>query len=572
MKRTVCFLYIFFLLGTLAGAQTKLKIRDDSLQIYLSERGEAYVSVLLKRPGQLDVLAGCHSVDKVEGNRVWLYAGRGDPERIREMGLPLEVLRPPSLKNRLAVPEGETRQVFVNAYPGYREYCSFMQAMADSFPGICRLEKIGTSVRGKDLLCMKITDHPGKDEGEPSFFYTSTMHGDETLGFVLLSRLISHLLTRYDRDARIARLVNKLEIWINPLANPDGTYFLSDTSVYGSIRFNSNGIDLNRNFPDPGAGQNPDGESWQPETIAMMDFMKRIRPVLSANIHTGAEVINYPWDTWARLHPDDKWYRTLARSYVDTLHRYNPDCMTGFHNGITNGFDWYSIQGGRQDYVNYFLYGREVTMELSDRKIPDPGHLDSFWQWNYRSLIQYMEQTFSGIHGRVEDADTGEPVGALIEIPGHDADHSYVYADSLTGRFIRLLEEGSYQLKVSAEGYREKLFSGVRVHSGEAAEAVFPLEILPDSLPKETIIMAYPNPFPVNTIIRFRMEHGSRADIRIYGMTGKLVAESIGRYYLPGINEFKFNPPGNTSRMYICMIITPRRTMEILLLRIPRRF
>ena len=73
--------------------------------------------------------------------------------------------------------------------------------------------------------------------------------------------------------------------------------------------------------------------------------------------------------------------------------------MTAEDNGITNGYSWYPVYGGRQDYVNYFIHGREVTIELSDDKIPDENKLDNYWKYNYRSLLQYIEQVYTGISG-----------------------------------------------------------------------------------------------------------------------------------------------------------------------------
>jgi len=49
--------------------------------------------------------------------------------------------------------------------------------------------------------------------------YTSSMHGDELTGYVLMLRLIDSLLSTYGTNPRVTNLVNNFEIWINPLAN-----------------------------------------------------------------------------------------------------------------------------------------------------------------------------------------------------------------------------------------------------------------------------------------------------------------------------------------------------------------
>ena len=69
-------------------------------------------------------------------------------------------------------------------------------------------------------------------------------------------------------------------------------------------------------------------------------------------------------------------------------------------------------------------------------------------------MLGYLENAMYGISGLVKDAVTGDPVPAMISIEGHDEDHSQVYADTLTGEFVRLLAPGTWDLTFSANGYR----------------------------------------------------------------------------------------------------------------------
>ncbi len=74
--------------------------------------------------------------------------------------------------------------------------------------------------------------------------------------------------------------------------------------------------------------------------LAMMNFMKKVHPVLSANFHGGSEVVNYPWDSFSQLHPDDAWYRKISRQWADTAQAHSyPGYMTAEENGITNGYN-----------------------------------------------------------------------------------------------------------------------------------------------------------------------------------------------------------------------------------------
>ena len=63
------------------------------------------------------------------------------------------------------------------------------------------------------------------------------------------------------------------------------------------FRSNDNGTDLNRNFPDY---FEPDrAHTWrEPETLAVMDWLQQYPFILSANLHDGALLANYPYDNF----------------------------------------------------------------------------------------------------------------------------------------------------------------------------------------------------------------------------------------------------------------------------------
>ncbi len=350
-------------------------------------------------------------------------------------------------------------------YPTYNQYVEMMKYFATQFPEICRLDTFGTSVEGRLLLALKISDNVGQNEPEANFLYSSTMHGNELVGFVLLLRLANHLLEGYGSDNELTRLVDSLAIWINPLANPDGSYSADhNLSLEHSTRFTVKGFDLNRSFPDPGNAEANDTTGRPRENQYMMQFMQTQDFTMSANIHSGTEVVNYPWDHTFDLHADDNWYRFISREYADEAMAVDPDYMFGWPDeGITNGAEWYVIDGGRQDYVNYYLEGREVTLELSEEFRLGSDLLEEHWNINQRSLLNYIAQCSYGIRGRVSNRENGDPLRALIQIPGHDSTYTVVHSTTNHGDFYRLIKEGVYDLVFSAPGYLNDTISGVAV-------------------------------------------------------------------------------------------------------------
>lgn len=195
---------------------------------------------------------------------------------------------------------------------------------------------------------LEISTNPGKHvPGTPEFKYIANMHGNEVVGRELLLLLAKYLCENYKLNDRITKLIESTRIHIMPSMNPDG-YEMStegdETSIVG--RANAHNIDLNRNFPDQ-YGTNRFNVKHEPETLAVMNWTLSIPFVLSANLHGGALVANYPFDDSAKdflvthdpatqFNPteDNKMFEYLARTYSDvsvmiSLSVYTQKCIRG---------------------------------------------------------------------------------------------------------------------------------------------------------------------------------------------------------------------------------------------------
>lgn len=339
-------------------------------------------------------------------------------------------------------------------YPTYEAYEQLMYDFEANYPDICRIINIGTLNSGRKLLVAHISDNLEMIEDEPNFLYTSSMHGDELAGFPMMINLIDDLLCNYGSDERLTNLVDNINIFINPLANPNGTYRNDNSTVMGARRENGSFVDLNRNYPDAREGDNPDGRPYQEETMAFMQFSDDYNINMSANLHGGAELVNYPWDTFSERHADDFWWINVSRNYADTVHHRSPSgYLTDEQNGISNGFDWYQVSGSRQDHMTYFKRGREFTLELSDQKLLNSNLLQNYWAYNKDALINYLNESLYGLKGRVIDCQTGLPIKAEIIIDGHDNNNSSVFSNAENGMYFRYLDEGTYAVSYISSGY-----------------------------------------------------------------------------------------------------------------------
>ena len=286
-----------------------------------------------------------------------------------------------------------------NRYPTYETYVAMMQQFASDFPTICHLDTIGVSINNRLILCVKISDNVAVDEEEPEFFYSSTIHGDELTGFQFMLHLIDTLLTSYGTNQELTQLIDNVEIFINPLSNPDGTYFGGNDNIRYARRYNANDIDLNRNYPDPFIDPDP---TLEPENAAMIDYVSNHHFLLSANLHGGSEVMNYPWDSftsWSRPHEDRNWWIDVSKRYVDTCRLYDHSIFTDVcDEGYIAGGDWYVIHNGRQDYMNYYHGIHELTMEISVSKKLASEELVHYWNTQCHSLINYIKEVLTMQH------------------------------------------------------------------------------------------------------------------------------------------------------------------------------
>ncbi|XP_075711125.1 carboxypeptidase M isoform X2 [Rhinoderma darwinii] len=336
------------------------------------------------------------------------------------------------------------------SYHNFGQLETILKDFNSRYPTITYLHSIGKSVEGRNLWVLVVGKYPNTHTvGIPEFKYVANMHGNEPVGRELMLHLIEYLLTNYQSDANITQLITNTRIHIMPSMNPDGFEVSSPpdcNSVNG--RANKNGFDLNRNFPDA-FENNPD--QIQPETQAVMDWIKSESFVLSANFHGGALVASYPYDNSFSTPPDNDVLEYLAVLYSkNNANMYSGNSCagsSGFPNGITNGAAWYLVRGGMQDYNYIFSQCIEITLEVSCCKYPEPSTLQGFWNDNKVSVIEYMKQVHMGIKGQVLDMN-GIPIqNAIVDVQGRK--RICPYRTNKNGEYYLLLLPGTYTFNVT---------------------------------------------------------------------------------------------------------------------------
>ena len=471
MKK-ILFVIALLLIVSVTWGQTESDLQF--IEQTLENRGE----VVLRFPhnGNRELvheLSHIMSIDKVNDTYVEAYANAREYERFKTYNIEYEPVyeyyrqtRAINMATNVAQMENWDR------YPTYAVYLEMMHNYATTYPTLCKMDTVGYSVNNRPIITMIISDNVGVDEDEPEFWWSSTMHGDETSGWYFLIRLVDELLTKYDTDEQIRNLVNNVEIYISPLTNPDGTFYQSNdgTSIQKARRYNQNTVDLNRNFPFVTNTASHTAEyPNEPEITMMTAYADAHSFVMSANCHGGDECMNYPWDEdgWtssARPNADDLWWEYISRMYVDTVHSINSSYFTGpsnkpGHNGVIKGSEWYSIDGGRQDYMNYYKHIKETTIEFTTTKKLDSESLNTYWGYNRKSILNYTEQVLYGFRGIVTDGCTNQPLSDVkVFINNHDTDNSEVYTSAPIGNYHRPIYAGTYSVTFSKDGYISQTF------------------------------------------------------------------------------------------------------------------
>ncbi|MGW4701506.1 M14 family zinc carboxypeptidase [Streptomyces sp. NPDC004285] len=235
---------------------------------------------------------------------------------------------------------------------------------ARAHPGLTKVVSIGKTLKGQDILALKLTRgaQRAEDGSKPATLYMSNQHAREWITPEMTRRLMHYYLDQYGKDERITRIVDSTELWFVLSANPDGYDYTHADPANRQWRKNlrdndgdgrigpGDGVDLNRNFAykwgydNEGSSPDPADETFrgkaamsEPETRALDAFQKRIGFAYGVNYHSAAQLLLYGvgWQV-ATDTPDDVALRALAGTpQKSAVPGYRPQVSSELY--ITNG-------------------------------------------------------------------------------------------------------------------------------------------------------------------------------------------------------------------------------------------
>ncbi|CAM9892753.1 unnamed protein product [Chrysoparadoxa australica] len=366
------------------------------------------------------------SIDHMNSEGYEVYGPRGLGNYLDQIQVRFEVL------------EENEKDLAGFGYPEPEEVFSRLRILANENADIVKAFSIGISSTGRELFVLKISDNVEVDEKEPEFKYIGNMHGNEIVGRDMLVLFAEDLIKRYRAgEQQVVEVINNTELYIMPTMNPDGSSI--------KRRGNDHWKDLNRNFPDFTTSDNTNtSEGREPETEAVMKWQASRQFSLSANFHGGSKVVNYPWDTTADPAPLTEMIKEISLLYASTVPGFYDN--TRFSQGVTNGYQWYHLDGGMQDWSYFWHNDLQVTIELSNVKWPNYSEIPQYYQDNSEALLAYLSKIHQGAGFYLSQSQKSGRVQILKETKEEVGSFGFE-----RGEFYKVLPEGMYTFKVDLE-------------------------------------------------------------------------------------------------------------------------
>lgn len=376
----------------------------------------------------------------VKNNIADLVLNDSELKQLQELGFNVEI------KMTKSIMRGPDRE-----YKNPDEIEAFVKEYADRYPEIAKLKIVGQSVEGRNIYALKISDNPEQRElEEPTILFNSMHHAREVMSPEVSLDVIEYLLTNYATDEKVKHWVDSNEIYVLPMLNVDGNNKVwSGSSMWRKNTRNGYGVDLNRNYPFSWGACNGSSRSTysdtyrgpeagsEPETQALMNLVKEIRPVFDISYHSYSELVLYPYG--CNPNKADETVVKVGKKLGQLLN-------------YTAGTPWellYNADGGDIDWMYAEYQVLSYVLELNSRS---EGFQPSYSKWRQKTvernrpawqyLLDRIDQ--AGFRGRIENS-----ANAMIEVK-KDGQKVKEYKVNPDGTFHIVLDPGKYSLTIKS--------------------------------------------------------------------------------------------------------------------------
>lgn len=122
-----------------------------------------------------------------------------------------------------------------NRWHDVPELYADMKRLQQAWPKFLKLESIGKSHNGLDIMVMTINNpDTGPEMSKAAIYVEANIHGNEIQGGEICLYTIWYLMENYGRIDNITRLVNERVFYIVPTVNPDGRQYFMEGAGGGA--------------------------------------------------------------------------------------------------------------------------------------------------------------------------------------------------------------------------------------------------------------------------------------------------------------------------------------------------
>tara|TARA_B100000029_G_scaffold508008_1_gene593897 strand:+ start:1826 stop:4138 length:2313 start_codon:yes stop_codon:yes gene_type:complete len=207
----------------------------------------------------------------------------------------------------------------MGGYYTFEEIEENLDELSNLYPNIITQKiSIGTTLEGRNIWAVKISDNPNVEENEPEALYTGLHHAREPMSYMNLFYFMHWLGENYNSDDIATHIVNNRQLWFVPAVNPDGLVYNESIAPGGGGMQRKNaretcngtpdGIDLNRNYSymwgydNDGSSGDGCNETYrgtspfsEPETSVIRDFVEEHDFSIAFNYHSYGNLLIYPF-------------------------------------------------------------------------------------------------------------------------------------------------------------------------------------------------------------------------------------------------------------------------------------
>ncbi|XP_032617632.1 carboxypeptidase A4 isoform X2 [Hylobates moloch] len=237
-----------------------------------------------------------------------------------------------------------------------------MDNIAADFPDLARRVKIGHSFENRPMYVLKFST--GKGARRPAVWLNAGIHSREWISQATAIWTARKIVSDYQRDPAITSILEKMDIFLLPVANPDGyVYTQTQNRLWRKTRSRNPGsscigTDPNRNwnasFAGKGASDNPCSEVYhgphansEVEVKSVVDFIQKHGNFKCfIDLHSYSQLLMYPYGYSVKKAPDaeelDKVARHAAKALASvsgTEYQVGPTCTTVYP-ASGSSIDW----------------------------------------------------------------------------------------------------------------------------------------------------------------------------------------------------------------------------------------